>query len=55
MNVCKKCGSIDFEIKSKNFDEDLLKVLQVFICKSCGDEETKLVDIQEVVNEREVV
>ncbi|MDD5650096.1 MAG: hypothetical protein PHF86_06735 [Candidatus Nanoarchaeia archaeon] len=47
MNACKKCGSIDFDVESKNFGEDLHKIMQVFICKKCGDKETKLVDMQE--------
>lgn len=47
MNVCEKCGSTNFNIDSKSFPEDLHKVLQVFVCKSCGNKTTKLVDVQE--------
>lgn len=47
MNACEKCGSKDFDIQSKNFPEDLHKIVQVFVCKNCGRKTTKLVDVQE--------
>jgi len=47
MKVCIKCCSTSIKVKTENFEEDLHKIVKVFICQKCDYQEKKLVDIEE--------